>query len=230
MEAIRVPKLRGMKIAVIEDHALMRDLLVRACRDVVKGSRAFGAADAASGLALCKREKPDIVILDLGLPDRDGIDLVDELLAQCPKAQIIGLSGYMDEFTVYRAIGSRMHGFVDKNEHTIDQLAAAIRNVRAGQRYFSETARNAWLTLRNDPTAFDKVLSAREQSLLRLFGQGRGNEEIAAQVNLSELTVRNHRCRIMAKLGLRTSAELITYAFEKGFVRALPRRPALAAR
>lgn len=208
----------------------MRDLLVRACRDVVKGSRATGAADGASGLALCRRVKPDIVILDLALPDQDGVDLVDDLLAACPQARIIGLSGYLDEFTIYRAIGSRMHGFVDKNEHTIDQLGTAIRNVRAGQRYFSDSARNAWLSLRNDPTAFDKVLSAREQSLLRLFGQGRDNEEIAAAVNLSELTVRNHRCRIMAKLGLRTSAELISYAFEKGFVRTQPRRPALAGR
>jgi two-component system invasion response regulator UvrY len=218
-----------MKIAVIEDHALMRDLLLRACSEAIKGSTARGAGDAASGLALCRREKPGIIILDLALPDRDGLDLIDDLLAACPKAKIIGLSGYMDEFTVYRVLGSKLHGFVDKNDHTSGQLAVAIRGVMAGERYFSPTALNAWASLRNDPAAFDKILSAREQYLLTLFGKGLGNDEIAATVNLSELTVRNHRCRIMAKLGLRTSAELISYAFAKGFVRAPTHRAAAAS-
>lgn len=215
-----------MKIAVIEDHALMRDLLQRACCEAVPGSTARGAGDAASGLALCRREKPGIIMLDLALPDRDGLDLIDELLAVCPKAKIIGLSGYVDEFTVYRVLGSRMHGFVDKNEHDSGQLGAAIRAVIAGERYFSPRALKAWTGLRNDPVAFDKILSAREQHLLRLFGQGLSNDDIAASINLCELTVRNHRCRIMAKLGLRTSAELVTYAYAKGFVRAQSERAA----
>ncbi len=215
-----------MKIAVIEDHALMRDLLLKACVEAIKGSTARGAEDAASGLALCRREKPGIILLDLALPDRDGLDLIDDLLAICPKAKIIGLSGYVDEFTVYRVLGSRLHGFVDKNDHNSGQLASAIRGVMAGERYFSPRALAAWAGLRNDPAAFDKILSAREQHLLRLFGQGASNEEIASSINLCEITVRNHRCRIMAKLGLKTSAELITYAYAKGFVRAQPNRVA----
>ncbi len=218
-----------MKIAVIEDHALMRDLLLRVCREVSRGTKAVGAADAASGVKLCAREKPDIIILDLALPDRDGLDMLDELLAASPKSKIVGLSGYVDEFTMHRVLGSRLHGFVDKNEHTSGQLAAALRSVIGGERYFSASAQRAWLSLRSDPAAFNKVLSVREQNLMRLFGQGLGNEQIAGLVNLSELTVRNHRCRIMAKLGLRTSAELISYAFEKGFVRTRPKRK-LAAR
>lgn len=215
-------KLSGqpMKIAVIEDHALMRDLLLRACSEGIRGATVQGAPDAASGLALVKKEKPAVIILDLALPDRDGLDLIDDLLAASRKAKIIGLSSYVDEFTVYRVLGSRLHGFVDKNDHNSGQLAAAIRAVMAGERYFSPRALKAWDTLRSDPVAFDKILSAREQDLLRLFGQGLGNDDIAAAINLCELTVRNHRCRIMAKLGLRTSAELVNYAYSKGFVRA----------
>lgn len=213
-----------MKIAVIEDHALMRDLLLRACTEAIPGSSARGAGDAATGLALCRRIRPGFIILDLALPDCDGLDLLDDLLRVCPKAKIIGLSGYVDEFTVYRVLGSRLHGFVDKNDHTSGQLAAAIRSVMSGERYFSPRALKAWAALRSDPGAFDKILSAREQDLLRLFGQGLGNDEIAESVNLSEITVRNHRCRIMAKLNLRTSAELVTYAYAKGFVRPESRR------
>lgn len=202
----------------------MRDLLLQSCRQAVKGSTVAGAADAGSGLRLCRRQKPDVILLDLALPDREGLDLIDDLVAAAPKAKVIGLSGYMDEFTIYRVLGSPLHGFVDKNDHTAAQLATAIRTVLRGERYFSARAMEAWSALRSDPAAFDKILSPREQDLLRLFGRGLGNEEIAAEVNLSELTVRNHRCRIMAKLGLKTSAELISYAFEKGFVRARVRR------
>lgn len=209
-----------MKIAVIEDHALMRDLLVRACGEAIRGAGVHGAADAASGLALCKKEKPGIIILDLALPDRDGLDLIEDLLTASRKSKIIGLSSHVDEFTVYRVLGSRLDGFVDKNDHNSGQLTAAIRAVMAGERYFSPRALRAWDNLRSDPVAFDKILSAREQDLLRLFGQGLGNDDIAAAINLCELTVRNHRCRIMAKLGLRTSAELVNYAYSKGFVRA----------
>src|SRR5882724_5803497 len=198
----------------------MRELLVKACQEAMPGSVVAGARNAESGLKLCATTQPDVIILDLALPDRDGLDMLDDLLAACRASKVIGISGYTDEFTLHRAIHSKLHGFVDKNEQTIDHLASAIRSVLAGERYLSPAAQRARLSQRNDPVAFDKILSAREQDLLRLFGRGLTNEEIAAAVNLSELTVRNHRCRTMAKLGLRTSAELIRYALEKGFTRA----------
>ncbi len=196
----------------------MRDLLVKSVQEAVAGSTVSGAHNAESGLELCRTAQPAVVILDLALPDRDGLDMLDDLLAASPNSKVIGISGYADEFTLHRALRSKLHGFVDKNEQTIDQLAIAIHAVLRGERYLSPAARRARLSQRNDPTAFDKILSAREQDLLRLFGRGLSNEEIASQLNLSELTVRNHRCRTIAKLGLRTSAELIRYALEKGFI------------
>jgi DNA-binding NarL/FixJ family response regulator len=211
-----------VKIAVIEDHALMRGLLLKACQEAVPGSIVSGAPDAESGHDLCKAVQPDVIILDLALPDHDGLDVLDEFIASCPNSKVIGISGYTDEFTLHRAIHSKLHGFVDKNEQTIEHLAAAIHAVMRGDRYLSPAAHRARLSLRNDQVAFDKILSVREQDLLRLFGRGLTNEEIAAEVNLSDLTVRNHRCRIMAKLEVRTSAELIRYALEKGFTRMVP--------
>jgi DNA-binding NarL/FixJ family response regulator len=208
---------RRVKIIVIEDHALMRGLLVKACEEAMTGSVVSGAQNAEAGLQLCRNTQPDVVILDLALPDRDGLDVLDDLLSSSRNSKIIGISGYTDEFTLHRAFHSKLHGFVDKNEQTIDHLAAAINAVMGGERYLSPAARRARLAQRNDPVAFDKILSVREQELLRLFGRGMSNEEIAAAVNLSELTVRNHRCRTMAKLGLRTSTELIRYALQKGF-------------
>ncbi len=198
----------------------MRDLLLRACREAMPGSVITGAADAVSALALCRTEQPDLVILDLGLPDREGLDILDDLLGSCPRCKVIGISGYNDEFTLHRALQSKLHGFVDKNENTIDQLTAAVRAVMDGERYLSPAARRARVSLRNDPSAFNKILTGREQELLRMFGRGLSNEMIARTMNLSELTVRNHRNRIMTKLGLRTSTDLIGYALAKGFARS----------
>jgi DNA-binding NarL/FixJ family response regulator len=222
LEGYNVP---ALKICVIEDHALMRDLLIKACREAIEGSVVSGARDGESGLDVCKRTQPDVVILDLALPDRNGLDLIDDLLAACPTAKVIGVTGYSDEFTLHRAMHSKLHGFVDKNEQTVDALTDAINSVMSGQRYLSSSVQEAHQSLRNDPSSFDKILSPREQSLLGLFGRGLTNGQVAAQVGLSELTVRNHRCRVLAKLGLRTSPELIRYALEKGFVHSPAVRP-----
>jgi two-component system response regulator NreC len=208
-----------VKIAVIEDHALMRDLLVKACREAIQDSVVFGARDAVSGLELCRARQPDVIILDLALPDRDGLDLLEDIRAAHAKGKVIGISGHTDEFTLHRAMHSTLHGFVDKNEQTVEALAEGIRTVMNGQRFFSASIRQACHLLRNDPMSFDKILSPREQSLLGLFGRGLTNEQVAVEVGLGELTVRNYRCRLMSKLGVRTSPELIRYALEKGFTR-----------
>lgn len=206
----------------------MRDLLERACREAIPGAVVSGARDAGSGLQLCRAESPDIVILDLVLPDRDGLDVLNDIVAACPASKVIGISGYNDEYTLHRAMHSKLNGFVDKTGQTVEALADAIRTVMKGQRYLSPTIQEAHATMRNNPVSFDKILSEREQSLLGLFGRGLTNEEVAGKVGLSELTVRNHRCRVMAKLNLRTSPELIRYALERGFARAqvIARSPA----
>jgi DNA-binding NarL/FixJ family response regulator len=213
---------RILKIAVIEDHALMRDLLVKACREAIQGSVVAGARDGVSGVELCTATKPDVVILDLALPDGDGLDLLEDLFKASPTCKIIGISGYTDEFTLHRAMHSKLHGFVDKNEQTVEALADAIQTVLKGKRYLSPAVHDTHISLRNDPVSFDKILSEKEQSLLGLFGRGLTNEQVAVKVGLSELTVRNHRCRLMAKLDIRTSPELIRYALEKGFTRPQP--------
>ena len=203
----------------------MRDLLVKACGEAIPGSSVFGARDADSGLVLCRARQPDVIILDLALPDRDGLDALDNLMSACRTSKVIGISGYTDEYTLHRAMHSKLHGFVDKNEQTVAGLEDAIRTVLKGQRYLSAAVHAMHVTLRNDPASFDKILSLREQGLLGLFGRGLTNAQVAAEVGLSELTVRNHRCRLMAKLEFRTSPELIRYALEKGFTRprsALP--------
>lgn len=209
-----------MKIVVVEDHTLIRDMLIVMCRETFAGSQVSGARDAATGLSLCREQLPDLVFLDLALPDRDGLELLPDLFVACPQCKVIALSGYTDEFTLHRALKSNVHGFLDKNEQPLQALAEAVETVLAGRRYLSPVAQRVRTMLRNDPAAFDKLLSEWEQHLLGLLGKGYTNEQIATRLELSTVTVRNHRCRIMAKLGIHSTPELISYASEKGFTRA----------
>ena len=216
------PQAPGLTIVVIEDHTLIREMLVATCASSNPGSRVSGAGNAAQGLEACRREQPDLVFLDLALPDRDGLELLPDLFRACSRCKVIALSSYTDEFTLHRALHSNVHGFVDKNEQPLEVLSEAIATVLKGNRYFSSTALRVKANLRNDPAAFDKLLSDWEQQLLGLLGRGLSNEDIARRESLSAVTVRNHRCRIMAKLGIHSTPELITYAVEKGFVRSGP--------
>src|SRR3954471_9159643 len=127
----------------------MRDLLVKACREAIRDSVVTGAKDAKSGLAVTREVGPDVIILDLVLPDREGLELLDDLLAASPGSKVIGISGYTDEYTLHRAMHSKLHGFVDKNEQTVEALTLAVETVMKGQRYLSPTVHAVHLALRN---------------------------------------------------------------------------------
>jgi two-component system response regulator NreC len=208
-----------MNILLIEDQVLIRELLAMACQRVFPKARVQSAANRASGLRLCRTLVPDLIFLDMVLPDGEGIDLVPELRAAAPKTKIIGISAHTDEFTLHRISQAMLDGFVDKNEQTLDLLREAAASVMAGTPFFSPSAKQVWAGLKANPLAFFKVLSGREIELLQLFGEGLDNEAIAARLGLSVSTVRNHRQNIMDKLGLRSTPQLMRYALERGFTR-----------
>ncbi len=195
-------------------------MLIVSCRQAFPKADLCGAGNAAAGLSLCKEVQPDVVILDLALPDREGTEIVDELFAACPSCRIIALSGSTNEVILRRALHSRVNGFIDKNEQPLELLGQAIRTVMEGKSYFSPHVQRLRAEFRKDPVSFDKLFSDWEQELLILFGQGLSNAQVAQQVGLSRFTIRNHRHRIMARLGLHSAPELVRYCAEKGFVRS----------
>lgn len=208
-----------MKILLVEDQTMVRELLVWACQSAFERDEILQASDASEALEKCQSVKPDLVILDLELPDRDGLELLPELRKVVPNMKVIALSSHTDEVTVHRVIQSNINGFVDKNEQPIDMLKTAISSVMEGRRYLSPLVREVWRKLREEPASFNKLLSDREQEILSLIGRGYTNTEIAEQVGLQVVTVQNHRCNIMAKLDLHSTSHLIRYAMEKGFTR-----------
>jgi len=159
------------------------------------------------------------VLLDLVLPDADGLDVAPRFFELAPACRLIALTSFTDEFTVYRALRANVHGFIDKNEQPLHVLGVAIQTVMAGERYLSPAALRVKASLRSDPHSFDKLLSDHEQKLLGLFGEGLSNEAVAAKIALSPATVKAHRRNILSKLGIHSTPELMHYAMEKGFTR-----------
>lgn len=182
------------------------------------------AGDGAGALATCRRCQPDLLLLDLELPDTDGLDLLKEIQQFVPTGlRVLVLSSHTEPFALSRLRSAQVHGFVDKNEQSPETLCIALREIVSGRQYFSTVVARSHAALRANPQSFDKLLSEREQELLRLFGQGLSNEDVAARHRLTPVTARNHRRNIMGKLGIHSTPELIQYAIENGFARIRPR-------
>jgi DNA-binding NarL/FixJ family response regulator len=210
---------RSYRILVVEDQRLFAELLHALC------TREFGHDVVATvgtvqeALAAMKRLRPELVLLDLSLPDGDGVDLAEQLFAEYPQSRIVALSSQVDEYTLHRVLESGIHGYVDKNEQSAAVLREAIETVMDGRVYFSSVISRVRDALRRDPRSFTKLLSAREQKLLELLGSGMSNAEVARELGIKPWTVHTYRRNISGKLGLHGTTEIIRYAWEKGFAK-----------
>jgi two-component system response regulator NreC len=219
-----------VKIVIVEDQTMIRDLLVWACQSAFAKSTVEQAADGAKAVERCQAMPPDLIILDLELPDGDGLDLLPKLRELAPGAKVIVLSSHTDDVTVHRVMQKRVEGFVDKNSQPLEMLREAVQTVMDGRRYLSPAVRDVWSRLRDEPEAFTKILSDREQEILGHVGRGLTNSEIAERLGLRAVTVQNHRCNIMARLGIHSTSHLIRYANEKGFTRLSSAAPGETAK
>ena len=208
-----------MKILIVEDQTLFRDLLANECAAVFGGALLRTADTIAGLLTACRADPPDVILLDIVLPDADALDHLDEVRALAPLAKIVILSSHIDEFTIHRALESHVHGILDKLEQPANTLHAVIETILSGKRYLSPAVVRLRASVRADPLAFDKILTPREQAVLRLIGAGLTNDTIADRLTISTATAKTHRIRIMAKLGMHSTHELVRYAIEKGFTR-----------
>jgi len=207
----------ALRILVVENQTLVRELLAVACEHVTPGASIEAVGSGAEALAACRRAAPQLMMLDLVLSDGDALDRLGEFFAIAPALKVIALSSHINEFTVHRALKAAVHGIVDKNEQPVKALGEAIGAVLAGRQYISSGVQRLRSATRADPASFDKLLSDREQEVLRLIGEGLTNDQIAAKLGLSVTTARNHRLNIMASLDIHSAPQLIRYAMEKGF-------------
>jgi DNA-binding NarL/FixJ family response regulator len=181
------------------------------------------AADGRSAIRLVVETAPDLVLLDLHLPNLDGFGVVAALQQAVPTTRILVLSSHCDDYTVFRAEKLRVHGFVDKNTNTVAALKKAITAVGDGGRYFSAEFLRLKKLRHGNQSSFDKLLTDRERDVLTLIGEPFHDWEIALRLDLAEKTVEKHRFNILRKLGMSGTAELVRYAQDHGFTLAAQR-------
>lgn len=210
-----------IRVVVVDDHAVVRSGL-RMLLDAEQDLEVVGdAGSAREAVFEVRASKPDVVLLDVTMPDESGIEALPKLLHEVPDAKVLMLSMEDDPAYVREAFASGAHGYVLK-EAADAEVVAAIREVAAGNRYVHPAlgARMVAADAAAQAAASADPLSEREREVLRLLALGHTNQEIAKQLYISVRTAETHRAHIMRKLNLSTRAELVRYAIEHGRLEA----------
>lgn len=215
------------RLLIVDDHEVVR-IGLAAVLDLTPGISVVGQASTVQeALSLCRRTMPDVVLLDIHLPDGSGVDAARRIVADCPNTHVLFLTSFADDHTVREAALSGAHGYMLKNIAS-DALIRAIRTVASGKPLADpELARYTPTRFSADRGAGGRrkhsSLSPQEQRLLPLVASGMTNKEIAAQLQLSEKTVKNYLASICLKLQLgRRSQIAALYAGSFKGVQDLP--------
>jgi DNA-binding NarL/FixJ family response regulator len=174
----------------------------------------------AEGLAAIREHQPDLVLLDISLPDGDGLELARTILAEWPQIKVLGISSHRDPWTMLQVQRVGLHGFVDKNEQRPEVLSEAIQAVLGGRVFFTSIVNESSAVIRRDPKAFNRVLSDYETRILSMIGEAKTDDEIGAVLGTSPATVQSRRRDIMSKLNVHTTPKLIHFAIVNGLTRA----------
>jgi DNA-binding NarL/FixJ family response regulator len=216
MAAKKQPLKSKRRILIIDDHPMMRQGLAQLINnepDLVVCSEADTAAQA---LQILTAKKPDLVLADISLPDKNGIEMIKDMLALCPGAQILVVSMHDETLYAERVLRAGGRGYIMKQEGG-RKLMLAIRQVLSGQIYVSEKMSSKILELFSGKRAHGasspvEQLTDREFEVFRLIGQGKGTREIASLLHLSVKTVEVHKANIKDKLELTSATDLVLFA------------------
>ena len=208
-----------MKIAIVEDERLFREVLRQVCVSELGHEVVGEAGTGREALEVVPSSLPDLLILDIHLPDMDGFEVLRSLRRKRALIKALVISSYFNEYTLCRTERAGVQGFIDKSTNTVAELGLAIKAIEGGSTFFGRPFTDARREHGRNPVAFDKVLTDREQTVLSLVGEPLSDAEIAVQLNLSPETVEKHRFNIMRKLGLRSRAESARFARRCGLTR-----------
>jgi DNA-binding NarL/FixJ family response regulator len=212
-----------VRIVLADDHTVMRNglrlLLERQPHLQVVGE----AADGRQAVALSETANPDVVIMDIGMPNLNGIEATRQIVDRNPRTAVAILSMHSDESYVIRALKAGARAYLLKDSAEAD-LLAAVRALTEGKSFFSPAISKILvedymrqLESRGAEDTYE-LLTKREREILQLLAEGRTNKEVANMLNLSLYTVETHRTHILQKLNLHSVPELILYAVRKGII------------
>jgi DNA-binding NarL/FixJ family response regulator len=206
-----------MRFLVVDDHAMIREGLKRTLEVEFPGSINLSAATATEALAAIEADAVQIVILDLSLTGRDGFELLREIKDRSPHSRILIHTMHTEEQFGVRALRAGADGYVTK-DRPVEDVLTAIRRLHAGKRYISDNLAERLadvVTRGNDAVALQDTLSDREHQILRMIVAGKSPTEIANDLQLSIKTISTYRARMLEKLDLHTTADLIRFGLER---------------
>ena len=212
----------SIRVVLVDDHALVRQGFRRILEDDPELTVVGEASNGADAIALVKKTDPDVVVMDMAMPDMSGLHATMELIKQRPGTKVLILSMYSDEQYVRNALDAGAKGYILKSAIEND-LTRAVKAVAAGEQYLAPELSS--LLIRAIQTgSFEKStdpyerLTKREKQVLQLIAHGKSNKEIAVMLDLSVNTVAVHRANLMSALGVHKTAELVLFAVKKGLV------------
>ncbi|HYF29617.1 MAG TPA: response regulator transcription factor [Chitinophagaceae bacterium] len=208
-----------LRILIADDHAIIRKGLKQILLEAYPAAIIEEANDAEAVIKRTLTAEWDIIICDLSMPGRSGLDVVQHVKHNFPKLPVLILSIHPEEQYAIRALKSGAAGYLSKDAAT-DELVKAVQRVLQGRKYISSfLAEKMASELDHDSTKpSHQLLSDREFHVFKLIAEGRAVSEIAEQLSLSITTVSTYRSRILAKMDMRTNADLIRYALENNLI------------
>jgi DNA-binding NarL/FixJ family response regulator len=208
-----------LRVLIADDHGITREGLKRILTDYPEPVHVGNAANAAQTLSMVRRNEWDLVLLDISLPDKSGLDVLKSIKKDRPALPVLVLSMYPVDQYALRVLKAGGSGYLTK-ESAPEQLLAAVRKVSEGGRFITpELAEHMARELAGGtPTLPHESLSDREFEVLRLIASGRTPTEIAGHLSLSVKTISTYRTRLLHKMGMRHNAELTHYAISNRLV------------
>lgn len=208
-----------IKVLIADDHAIVRKGLSQIIAEEQDMTVCGEASNGQEVLDRAMSEPWDVLVLDISMPERSGLEVLHELHALRPDLPVLILSMYPEEQYAVRVLNAGAAGYMNK-ESALDELTPAIRKVHAGGRYISSRLAErlaSELSSHTQKPLYER-LSDREYHVLKMIGTGKSVREIADELMLSVKTVSTYRARVLEKLNLKTNAELIRYALEHKLV------------
>lgn len=216
--------MQQIRILIADDHRVvragLRALLEREDNVIICGEAGTGR----EAVAMSTEASPDVVVMDLAMPELNGLEATRQIMRDCPRVSVLMLSASESEEVVRQVLTSGARGFVLKSDAAHD-LVAAVRALHAGQPFFSARVSD-WLlrdylrgpTTPAEPQREISVLTSREREVLQLLAEGQSNKEVAAALGIGVKTAEAHRANLIRKLGVRSLPELVRYAIRNHIV------------
>jgi DNA-binding NarL/FixJ family response regulator len=212
-----------LRVLLADDHGIVRRGMKVLLGSVPDLEIVGEASDGLEAVRLCEEHRPDLVILDIGMPRLNGIDVAAQAMKLRPPPQVIMLSMHADESYILRSLSAGARAYLLKDA-TDDDLLPAVRAVTAGRCFFSPAVARVLvedyvrqLQERGLDDSYH-LLTEREKEVLHLLAEGRSNKEVATLLNIGVSTIETHRANLMQKLNLHNTAEIVLYAVRKRLI------------